>query len=234
MSDEIRFYRVNGPYGCFSNFSPHPVIIGALWPTAEHYFQAQRFLDEGLRMKILMAESPMIAARMGRNRAWPLRPDWEAVKEDVMRTAVWAKVRQHPYVRETLISTGRAAIIEHTGNDGYWADGGDGSGKNRLGQILMEIRAGLTKDGPFDELAGAPPPPWIQFPGSERYWGGWRQGNAEPYFNAWNLWYAGLSAQGILKYKQIYPEPEEWRGFLSERETLKNCNERGGRRASPS
>jgi len=31
-------------------------------------------------------------------------------------------------------------LIEHTKNDSYWADGGDGSGKNRLGQLLMELR----------------------------------------------------------------------------------------------
>jgi predicted NAD-dependent protein-ADP-ribosyltransferase YbiA (DUF1768 family) len=36
-------------------------------------------------------------------------------------------------------------IIEHTKNDNYWADGGDGSGKNMLGKILMEIRDELTK-----------------------------------------------------------------------------------------
>jgi ribA/ribD-fused uncharacterized protein len=213
MSDEIKFYKVTDPYGCFSNFSPHPVYIGRTWQTAEHYFQAQKFLDAGLRMKILMAKLPMIAARMGRNRARPLRHDWEKVKDGVMRTAVRSKIRQHADVRETLLSTGNATIIEHTENDSYWGDGGDGSGKNMLGKIFMEVRAELTKDGPFDELAGAPPPPWIEYPGSERFWGGWRQGNAEPYFIEWKVWYGGLSDGGKLKYQQIYPEPEEWRGF---------------------
>ena len=28
--------------------------------------------------------------------------------------------------------------------DGYWGDGGDGSGINRLGLLLMEVRAGLA------------------------------------------------------------------------------------------
>ena len=31
-------------------------------------------------------------------------------------------------------------FVEHTENDSYWGDGGDGSGKNMLGQILMDVR----------------------------------------------------------------------------------------------
>jgi predicted NAD-dependent protein-ADP-ribosyltransferase YbiA (DUF1768 family) len=38
------------------------------------------------------------------------------------------------------METGDATLIEHTANDSYWADGGDGSGKNMLGIILMEVR----------------------------------------------------------------------------------------------
>jgi len=42
----ILFYRRNEPYGCFSNFSEHPVVVrGKAWPTTEHYFQAQKFAD---------------------------------------------------------------------------------------------------------------------------------------------------------------------------------------------
>ncbi|MFC2585604.1 MAG: NADAR domain-containing protein, partial [Corynebacterium matruchotii] len=42
-----------------------------------------------------------------------------------------------------LLSTGDAYLIEHTKNDSYWADGGDGSGKNRLGEVLMAVRDSL-------------------------------------------------------------------------------------------
>jgi predicted NAD-dependent protein-ADP-ribosyltransferase YbiA (DUF1768 family) len=42
-----------------------------------------------------------------------------------------------------LLSTGDAKLIEHTTNDSCWADGGDGSGKNMLGQILIEVRKQL-------------------------------------------------------------------------------------------
>lgn len=98
MTDVIRFYRTGDAYGCFSNFSKHPIDIDMIWPTSEHYFQAQKFLDEAFREKIRQEPSPMVAARMGRSRDWPLRPDWNAVKDDVMRTAIRAKVAHHNYV----------------------------------------------------------------------------------------------------------------------------------------
>ena len=143
---EIKFYRVNEKYGCFSNFSPHRIFLdGTIWPTSEHYFQAQKFVDEQHRFEILMAKTPKEAARMGRERSRPLRSDWEGVKDDMMRKAVQTKVMQHPDVRAALLSTGDARIIEHTKSDSYWGDGGDGSGKNMLGVILMEVRDGLLK-----------------------------------------------------------------------------------------
>jgi len=212
----IEFNRVSDPYGCFSNFSKHRVFIDTTWPTTEHYFQAQKFLDWELRIKILSAKSPMIAARMGRNRAWPLRADWDDVKDDIMRTAVRAKVRQHADVRETLLATGDAIIVEHTARDRYWGDGGDGSGKNMLGKIFMEVRAELTKDGPFNELADPLPPPWIKYPEIERYSIGWRMGYGESYLCEWGPWYCGLSEAGKVRYQEIYPEPDGWSGYWRE------------------
>jgi N-glycosidase YbiA len=85
----------------------------------------------------------MVAARMGRSRKRPLRQDWESVKDSIMHEAVRAKFTQHADLREVLLGTGDARIVEHTQNDRYWGDGGDGSGQNRLGEILMreELRS---------------------------------------------------------------------------------------------
>ena len=63
-----------------------------------------------------------------------------------MRVAVLAKFTQHDDLREILLSTGDAKIVEHTENDDYWGNGGYGSGKNMLGCILMEVRAELGQD----------------------------------------------------------------------------------------
>ena len=96
-----------------------------------------------IQEKIRLLESPMDAALEGRNRHNPLRKDWEDVKDDIMRYAVREKFRQNTVIMEDLLETGDSIIIEHTKNDSYWADGGDGTGKNMLGKILMEVRAEL-------------------------------------------------------------------------------------------
>ena len=149
MADVINFYLAGDEYGCFSNFSPHSIRLdGKTWPTSEHYFQAQKFEDESHREEIRTAKSPMIAARMGRDRKKPLRPAWESVKVAVLTEAVRAKFTQHDDLREILLATGDAKLVEHTENDSYWGDGGDGSGKNMLGQVLMRVRAELREARP--------------------------------------------------------------------------------------
>jgi N-glycosidase YbiA len=144
----INFYALREPYGEFSNFAPYPITLkGHTWPTSEHYFQAQKFAGTEHEHEIRAAKSPTIAARMGRSRKRPLRPDWESVKEDIMREALWAKFNQHDELAELLLGTGDAQIVEHTTNDLYWGDGGDGAGRNRLGALLMEIRDRLRSAG---------------------------------------------------------------------------------------
>lgn len=136
----IRFYRTNDLYGCFSNFSRHSVFLdGKRWPTSEHYFQAQKFLDEAVREKIRLRKTPREAADMGRDRSLPLRPDWETVKDDVMRKVVEAKFTQREEIRAILLDTGDEGLIEQTTNDYYWGCGTNGDGKNMLGRILMEV-----------------------------------------------------------------------------------------------
>lgn len=140
----IQFYRVRDPYGCFSNFAPYPITIdGVTWPTSEHFFQAQKFDDPAIQARIRAAASPMEAATLGRSRDFPLRPDWEQVKDDVMAMALHAKFTQHRELREQLLATGDATLVEHTANDRYWADGGDGRGRNMLGTLLMRLREEL-------------------------------------------------------------------------------------------
>jgi ribA/ribD-fused uncharacterized protein len=140
----INFYHLNEPFGEFSNFARFPISLrGKTWPTSEHFFQAQKFAGTPREEKVRQAKSPGEAARLGRDRAHRLRTDWESAKDDVMREAVRAKFSQHDELRALLLSTGDEALVEHTENDSYWGDGGDGSGKNMLGRILMEVREEL-------------------------------------------------------------------------------------------
>ena len=142
----IYFYRVSEvPYGAFSNFSAHPFVLdGGLWPTSEHYFQAQKFAGHpGQQEEIRLATTPMEAAEKGRERHRPLRPDWAVARDDAMRAALAAKFTAHPQLGELLLSTGDEALIEKTTGDHYWGCGTEGTGQNRLGQLLMELREAL-------------------------------------------------------------------------------------------
>jgi ribA/ribD-fused uncharacterized protein len=64
-----------------------------------------------------------------------------------MMDALRAKFSQHEGVRQILLETGERRIVEHTPRDSYWADGGDGRGKNRLGELLMRLRSELRANG---------------------------------------------------------------------------------------
>ena len=138
----VYFYSRTDAFGDFSNFSSHGIEMeGEWWPTVEHYFQAQKFLDEDYRVRIRGCHSAKQAAELGRSRKVPLRADWKAVKDDIMRAAVLKKFRTHAALAELLLSTGDAPIVENAPGDYYWGCGKDGTGLNRLGEILMETRA---------------------------------------------------------------------------------------------
>lgn len=96
-----------------------------------------------IQEEIRQIASPMDTAIEGRDRQNPLRPDWEEVKDEVMLQALRMKFSQNPEIAKELLATGDAILIENTRNDDYWADGGDGSGKNKLGLLLMQVREEL-------------------------------------------------------------------------------------------
>jgi N-glycosidase YbiA len=140
----IEFYSTREVYGALSNFALYPIELDGLrWPTVEHYFQAQKFAGTPHVEAIRQAPSPTVAARMGRSRARPLRPDWALVKDEIMLRAVRAKFAQHADLAALLLSTGDALIVERSRRDRYWGAGADGSGANNLGLILMTVRAEL-------------------------------------------------------------------------------------------
>jgi ribA/ribD-fused uncharacterized protein len=94
----------------------------------------------------------MIAARLGRSRKIKLRPDWESVKDEVMRRAVLKKFETHADIRALLLSTGNKTLVEKSTNDYYWGVGTNGTGRNRLGEILMEVRQ-ILRDRPLRRQA---------------------------------------------------------------------------------
>ena len=145
-SKEIRFYNRDEPYYEFTNFYRAPIQVdGCTWPTTEHYFQAQKFAGTpyvDVIRKLPSARDAFHFSRDPRVSKWR-RSDWESVKDDVMLKALHMKFRQHDKLRRKLLETGEKKLVEHTSNDSYWGDGGDGSGRNTLGKLLMQVRKDL-------------------------------------------------------------------------------------------
>ena len=144
--ETIFFFIKTKEHGWLSNFAAYPIMIdGREWLTNEHFYQAQKFTDDPEWMEaIRLSPRTYDAWRMGRNPNHVQRSDWELVKEEVMRTALRAKFAQHADLRALLLATGEAMLVEHS-LDTYWGDGIDGTGKNRLGHLLMEVRRELRE-----------------------------------------------------------------------------------------
>ena len=145
----IYFYKVEEPYGCFSNFSLHGIHLkGQDWLTVEHYYQAQKFVgtaDAGLMAVIHSVPTPVEAAKLGRNPQRQVRTDWDAVKNEVMREAVFTKFFTHKDIQTILLSTGYQLIVEDSPTDYYWGCGCDRTGQNHLGEILMSVRQEIAR-----------------------------------------------------------------------------------------
>jgi ribA/ribD-fused uncharacterized protein len=150
LKDPVEFYGCKNAFGCFSNFSAHPITIDNLtWPTTEHYFQAMKFSKSSnlpsskeaqLMERIRKEPNPAKAKSLGRTKSVQIRDDWNVIKTDIMIEALLAKFHAHDAIRRTLLGTQDAYLVEHTICDREWADGGDGSGKNLLGKCLMLVR----------------------------------------------------------------------------------------------
>jgi ribA/ribD-fused uncharacterized protein len=144
---EIRFYRSNEkPYGAFSNLYPRPIEFeGRTFPTSEHAYQAGKAQKPAVREWILSAPTPALAAMAAHGLyVWDVVPDWAKIKFDRMRAVLRAKFDQHADLRELLMSTGDARLVEagavNNAVNRLWGEV-DGKGENMLGVMLMELRA---------------------------------------------------------------------------------------------
>lgn len=152
----IHFYHSDQPWGEFSNFSKHAVFLnGKIWPTVEHYYQAQKFAapihQELIRCCLTPMKAKIIAYELSDQHG---RNDWINIREQIMLEALKAKFEQHPDIASKLLSSGDRKLIELTEKDDFWGDSGDGSGQNRLGQLLMQVRAEIRQQRIYSEALG--------------------------------------------------------------------------------
>ncbi|KAF8123114.1 DUF1768-domain-containing protein [Boletus edulis] len=141
---KILFYDKHKPYYEFTNFSPHEVVYeGRCYPTSEHLFQAFKFLDghpqiaERIRT---CGPKPIRAFDEAHRHKTAVRSDWSQVHISKMETAVKLKFTQHRDLKQMLLDTGDAELLEDSPRDWFWGIGADGTGNNELGKMLMRLR----------------------------------------------------------------------------------------------
>jgi ribA/ribD-fused uncharacterized protein len=141
--DNLNFYRayIHGNSAGFSNFTTHSVCIEGFgtFPTSEAAIQAYKNpKDKEYIQKQELSRTPIVSKNMGRKIL--IREDWVSVCDDLMYNVVKTKFDQHKILKENLLCTGLRPIIQHTRGDHFWGDGGNGTGQNKLGKILVRLR----------------------------------------------------------------------------------------------
>ncbi|GBC03755.1 hypothetical protein RclHR1_00530030 [Rhizophagus clarus] len=154
----IWFYNRNEPYYEFTNFKEGFPIKAAIrepypgsppdiksWATSEHLFQAAKFKNTRPEIadKIRKCRTARDALNMARKYQQYVDPSWQSINVQVMEWVVKNKFEQHPILARRLLETGDQILVEHTEVDRFWGDGGDGSGRNMLGEVLMRVRKHL-------------------------------------------------------------------------------------------
>lgn len=172
IEGEIRFYKKEDDFYCFSNFFPCTLIIDDIkFLSVEHYFQSMKFKDEKTMnyFKLLTeCDSPAKCKELGSQKSgrfsskWlvnktkpelgfvsdvieknidlKIRDDWLEVRDKIMMIGLKAKFEQCREFKLNLLFTKDSKLIENSPTDKYWGCGKDNLGKNRLGELLMELR----------------------------------------------------------------------------------------------
>lgn len=147
---EVRFYRASEkPYGAFSNLYRREIEFeGEKFATSEHAYQAGKARKPEVRKWLMEAPSPALLAMAAHGLyVWDINSDWSKIKFDRMKRVLQAKFTQHEDLKHLLLSTGTARLVESATVDNavnrLWGEV-NGVGKNKLGELLMEVRAELA------------------------------------------------------------------------------------------
>ncbi|KAJ4461161.1 putative GTP cyclohydrolase II [Paratrimastix pyriformis] len=156
--EPVLFYDKDRPFYEFTNFYDRAPFIDTTrrqWKTSEHYFQAHKFESPALQEEVRNLPFARDAFDFTRRRPADVRKDWRDKNLAIMWDALYFKFTQNPHALRCLLETGNRRLVEHTVKDNFWGDGGDGSGQNKLGQMLMDLRTHLRQHPP---AAPAPAP----------------------------------------------------------------------------
>lgn len=137
-------FRSNEGHPELSNFYPCEFVWkDTKFNCAEQAFQwskAKMFKDEETASKILLETNPVKIKHLGKKVKNYNEIEWNKIKVKVMSSIVSSKFNQNKNLQDILIATKDSMLGEASKNDYFWGLGEKGTGKNILGQILMQYR----------------------------------------------------------------------------------------------
>ena len=145
---------------CFSQwYDVYFIVDGISYHTTEQYMMASKarlFGDEETLKEIMGAYSPADHKKLGRKVKSFDATIWDDKKLDIVVEGNKAKFSQNPELKEFLLKTGNAILVEASPYDKIWGIGmdietaqnnlvDDWKGQNLLGCALMEVRDWLRE-----------------------------------------------------------------------------------------
>lgn len=118
-----------------------------LFPTLEHYYQAERFRggDASVRARVLCAPSAHEARKIALTHKDQERQDWLHVHEAIMLSGIWMMLREHPRHARQLLRADLETSVAYPFRDMYWGNDRPGASKDRFRVLLGAIRSRLTR-----------------------------------------------------------------------------------------
>lgn len=153
--DAVFFHKPEEPYGFLSNWFYSPFNIdNTHYISAEQYIMHQKCLlfgDENSAKAILATEYPERHQSIGRQAKGYVNSVWAGFRQIIAVRGLLAKFRQNDDLRDKLLETNEAYLVECAHTDTIWAcgkrldepdrfDASKWNGQNILGFSLMEVR----------------------------------------------------------------------------------------------
>ncbi|WP_281323063.1 NADAR family protein [Flavobacterium aestivum] len=145
---------------CLSQWSISPFEVeGITYKTAEHWMMAKKaelFNDEEILERIIQADSPAEAKKLGREVKNYVDSTWLANRYEIVKQGNFHKFNQNLDLKEFLINTNDRILVEASPVDPIWGIGMASdhrdiynpekwNGLNLLGFALMEARDELRE-----------------------------------------------------------------------------------------
>ena len=167
MSEEQKgwedyYFFYGGP---FSQWAMYPIVVdGVTYNCNEQYMMAQKALlfgDQEMYEKIMASKNPEEQKmKFGRNVKNFDEAVWQQHAKEIVYKANYAKFTQNQKAMEELAYSRGQTVVEASPTDKIWGIGiseGDSrlidetqwEGTNWLGEVVMQIRSDLEKEGHF-------------------------------------------------------------------------------------